>query len=34
MEKLRLNDNHCDNAICELINGVINQIDALDEDLW
>lgn len=33
-EKLRLNDNHCDNAICELINGVIHQIDTLDEDLW
>lgn len=33
MEKLKLSDNHCDNAICELVNGVINKIDELDEDL-
>lgn len=33
-EKLRLKDNYCDDKICELINGVINQIDILDEELW
>ena len=27
MEKLRLHDNHCDNKICELINGVIEYLD-------
>ena len=27
MEKLRLNDNSCDNKICELINGVIEYLD-------
>ena len=27
MEKLRLHDNHCDKAICELINGVIYYLD-------
>lgn len=26
-EKLRLNDNHCDDKICELINGVIRCLD-------
>lgn len=26
-EKLMLDDNHCDNKICELINGVIHEID-------
>ena len=26
-EKLRLNDNSCDDKICELINGVIEYID-------
>lgn len=26
-EKLKLNDNDCDDKICELINGVINQVD-------
>lgn len=31
MEKLRLHDNHCDNKICELINGVISQMDAIRE---
>lgn len=30
MEKLRLHDNHCDNAICDLINGVIHEIDILE----
>lgn len=29
MEKLRLNDNHCDLKICELINGVIYELDKL-----
>lgn len=29
MEKLRLNDNHCDIKICELINGVISEIDKI-----
>lgn len=29
MEKLNLSDNHCDNKICELINGVISFIDEL-----
>lgn len=28
-EKLRLHDNHCDEAICDLINGVISQLDIL-----
>lgn len=27
MEKLRLNENECDEKICELINGVIHEID-------
>ena len=31
-EKLRLNNNHCDNKICELINGVIEQLDRLGEN--
>lgn len=30
MEKLRLNDNPCDNKICDLINGVIHEIDKLE----
>lgn len=30
MEKLRLNNNHCDNKICELINGVIHELDILE----
>ena len=29
MEKLILHDNHCDNKICELINGVIYELDNL-----
>lgn len=29
-EKLLLNDNNCDNKICELINGVIHEIDILE----
>lgn len=32
-EKLRLHNNDCDDKICELINGVIEQIDKEDEDL-
>ena len=28
-EKLRLNDNDCDNKICDLINGVIHEIDKM-----
>lgn len=28
-EKLRLNDNNCDDKICELINGIIHEIDVL-----
>ena len=28
-EKLRLNDNSCDDKICELINGVINELDRI-----
>lgn len=28
-EKLRLHDNHCDDAICTLINGVIHEMDIL-----
>lgn len=27
MEKLKLNDNDCDNKICDLVNGVIYEID-------
>lgn len=30
MEKLNLRDNDCDNKICELINGVIYEIDNID----
>ena len=30
MEKLRLHDNNCDKKICELINGVIKEIDKLE----
>lgn len=29
-EKLRLDDNTCDNKICDLINGVIHEIDKLE----
>ena len=29
MEKLRLHDNHCDEAICALINGVIHEMDVI-----
>lgn len=29
MEKLRLNENHCDIEICNLINGVIKEIDKI-----
>lgn len=32
-EKLMLNDNHCDDKICELVNGVIFYLDNLDERL-
>lgn len=32
MEKLRLSDNHCDNKICDLINGVIHEIDNLNKE--
>ena len=31
MEKLRLHDNDCDNKICELVNGVIHELDILKE---
>lgn len=30
-EKLRLHDNHCDDKICELLNGVIKEIDKIEE---
>jgi len=30
MEKLLLHDNPCDNKICELINGVIHELDILE----
>ena len=33
MEKLRLNDNSCDNKICELVNGVIHEIDILESEV-
>lgn len=33
-EKLRLYGNHCDEKICELVNGVIHQLDIMDEELW
>lgn len=29
-EKLRLHDNHCDDAICELVDGVIHELDILE----
>jgi len=29
-EKLRLHDNHCDDKLCELINGVIHELDLLE----
>lgn len=29
-EKLQLGDNHCDDKICELINGVIHELDMLE----
>lgn len=32
MEKLRLHDNHCDLKICELINGVIYELDRLRDE--
>ena len=32
MEKLHLHENHCDIAICELINGVIHEIDRLEQN--
>lgn len=31
MEKLRLHDSDCDNKICELVNGVIHELDILKE---
>lgn len=31
-EKLRLHDNNCDKKICELINGVIHEIDNLNRE--
>lgn len=31
-EKLHLNENNCDNKICELINGVIHEIDILEDE--
>jgi len=31
MEKLRLSDNSCDKKICELVNGVIREIDKLKD---
>lgn len=31
MEKLRLSDNGCDKKICELVNGVIREIDKLKD---
>ena len=31
-EKLRLQDNNCDDKICELINGVIHELDVLEND--
>lgn len=30
MEKLRLHENNCDKKICELINGVIHEIDKIE----
>ena len=30
MEKLRLRDNHCDKAICELVDGIIHELDLLE----
>ena len=30
-EKLRLNDNSCDDKICELVNGVISHLDKNDD---
>ena len=32
-EKLRLNDNDCDDKICELINGVIHELDKLEGNI-
>lgn len=32
-EKLRLANNHCDLEICDLINGVIHEIDKLEENI-
>lgn len=31
-EKLRLNDNNCDDKICELLNGVIKYIDIMEKN--
>lgn len=31
-EKLRLHDNDCDDKICELVNGVIHELDVLEND--
>ena len=33
MEKLRLHDNDCDLKICELINGIIHEIDILEGNI-
>lgn len=32
-EKLRLNDNDCDDKICDLINGVIHELDLLENNI-
>ena len=32
-EKLNLNNSHCDNKICELINGVIKKMDEIVKDI-
>lgn len=32
-EKLRLHDNNCDDKICELINGVIHELDKLEGNI-
>lgn len=31
-EKLHLNDNCCDNKICDLVNGVIHELDNFEEE--
>lgn len=33
MEKLRLHENNCDKKICELINGVIHEIDKIEYNI-